>query len=71
MNSNHVDLITEPNLLRSLATGAIPRLFQTFNDNTEFTFELIDRHERLAIKADYQDIRGGNKDYTENGKYKG
>jgi hypothetical protein len=45
MNSNHVDLITEPNVLRSLATGTTPRLFDVFNDSNDYTFELFKRPE--------------------------
>jgi hypothetical protein len=61
MNRNHIDLITEPNISRSSATGTIPRLLDTFNDTGDFIFELFNRPERLAIQADHQDIIGSHK----------
>jgi hypothetical protein len=59
MNGAHVDLLTESNVIRSLATGAMPSLFKIFNENVDSTFEVFNRPERIAVQADYQDIIRG------------
>jgi hypothetical protein len=68
LNGPHVDLVTESNALRSLATGAMPRLFERFNDSIDYTFELFNQPERIALQPDFNDIEGQHKDYNEDDK---
>jgi len=68
LNGKHVDLITEPNIIKSLASGSIPNLFETNLNTDNLKHELFDHPEIIALQADFNDVLGENKDYTENGK---
>ena len=68
LNGNHVDLITEPNIIKSLSNGSIPNLFETNLNTDNLKHELFNRPEIIALQADFNDVVGQNKDYTENGK---
>ena len=66
LNGNHVDLITEPNIIKSLASGSIPNLFETNLNTDTLNHELFDKPEIVALHADFNDVLRQRKDYTEN-----